>query len=92
VVGAGDVLGFSVRSDLDRHAVRSYFYLLVARIEMQLSEIVKNSCKPDVIADKIDGRLKKAFAEARNEGQETSPVEYLYLKTLIKLFKGVGLR
>ena len=89
VVGAGDVLGFSVRSDLDRHAVRSYFYLLVARIEMQLSEIVKNSCKPDVIADKIDGRLKKAFAEARNEGQETSPVEYLYLKTLIKLFKGV---
>ena len=53
VIGAGEVLGFIVRSDLDRHAVRSYFYLLIAGIEMQLSEIVKHSCKPDVIAGKM---------------------------------------
>jgi hypothetical protein len=33
--------GFIVPSDLDRHAVRSYFFLLVAGIEMLLSEIIK---------------------------------------------------
>jgi hypothetical protein len=65
VVGAGEVSGFIVRSDLDRHAVRSYLYLLIAGIEMQLSEIVKKSCEPEVIAKRIDGPLKKAFDQAR---------------------------
>jgi hypothetical protein len=46
VVGAGDVLGFIVLSDLDRHAVRSYIYLLIAGIEMQLVEIIGKSREP----------------------------------------------
>lgn len=86
VIGAGEVLGFIVHSDLDRHAVRSYLYLLIAGVEMQLSEIVERSCKRDVIVKEIDGRLEKAFRQAQDEGLETSPVEYLYLKPLIKLF------
>lgn len=55
VVGAGDVLGFIVLSDLDRHAVRSYIYLLIAGIEMQLAEIVEKSREPDEIANEIKG-------------------------------------
>ena len=43
--------GFIVPSDLDRHAVRSYFYLLVAGIEMLLSEIVKSAMpEQDIVA------------------------------------------
>ena len=87
VVGAGEVLGFIVKSDLDRHAVRSYLYLLIAGVEMQLSEIVQRSCEDEVIVPKIDGRLKKMFKLAQDEGQEASPVQYLYLKPLIELFE-----
>lgn len=88
VVGAGEVQGFIVPSDRDRHAVRSYLYLLIAGIEMQLAEIVKLNCTEKEITDEMGGRLKKVFEVARGHEQETSPVEYLYLKSLIKLFKG----
>lgn len=87
VVGEGHVFGFIVRSDLDRHAVRSYLYLLIAGIEMQLSEIVERSCPPEVIEKEIHGWLKNVFLQARDEGQETGPVQYLYLKPLVKLFE-----
>ena len=88
VVGAGEMLGFIVLSDLDRHAVRSYVYLLIAGIEMQLAEIVRKACKPDDIEEKIRGPLAKVYNEACSKGQETNPVEYLNLKGLMELFQG----
>ena len=88
VIGAGEVQGFIVPSDRDRHAVRSYLYLLIAGIEMQLAEIVKLHCTEKEMTDEMGGRLKKVFDVAREHEQETSAVEYLYLKSLIKLFKG----
>ncbi len=44
--------GFIVPSDLDRHAVRSYFYLLVAGIEMLLSEIVRSETPEELLSQK----------------------------------------
>ena len=45
VVGKQGLSGFIVRSDLDRHAVRSYLYLLIAGIEMLLAEIVNRQSR-----------------------------------------------
>jgi hypothetical protein len=37
------VSGFIVHSDIDRHAVRSYLYMLISAVEMLLAEIVKSA-------------------------------------------------
>ena len=86
VVGKEGLSGFIVQSDLDRHAVRSYLYLLIAGVEMLLSEIVKYAIPEKKIEGKIRSNLKKRFEQARTANQETSPAEYLYLDELIELF------
>jgi hypothetical protein len=82
--------GFIVRSDIDRHAVRSYLYLLVSGIEMLLAEIVQSAIPEDRISAEICGPLKSAWNQARADGQETSAAEYLYIKDLVALFDQTG--
>lgn len=78
--------GFIVRSDLDRHAVRSYLYLLIAEIEMLLSEIVKYAVPEGRIVASIRSDQKRRFEQAYAVNRETSPAEYLYIAQLIELF------
>jgi hypothetical protein len=85
-VGRQGISGFIVSSDMDRHAVRSYFYLLISGIEMLLAEIVKSATPEEQIVTCIRSNEKKRYDKARGAGQESSPVEYLYLKELIELF------
>jgi hypothetical protein len=59
-----------VRSDIDRHAVRSYLYLLVSRIEMLLGEIVESKIDEDRVAAKIRKEMLRAYKQARAENQE----------------------
>jgi len=86
VVDKHGLSGFIVHSDLDRHAVRSYLYLLIAGVEMLLSEIVKYAVPDKEIITSIQSNLKKRFEQARTANQETSPAEYLYIDELIALF------
>jgi hypothetical protein len=86
VVDKRGLSGFIVKSDLDRHAVRSYLYLLVAGIEMLLSEIVKRTVLDEEIIASIQSYLKKRFKQAQKAYQETSPAEYLNIGELITLF------
>jgi len=78
--------GFIVHSDMDRHAVRSYLYLLISGIEMLLAEIVKSAVPEERIARAIYGNMKKAYREAHADNQETNPAEYLYIGDLVRLF------
>lgn len=78
--------GFIVPSDLDRHTVRSYFYLLVAGIEMLLAEIVRISMPEERIVSKIHPRMRHRYDQACAAGREADPVEYLYIKELVSLF------
>lgn len=80
------VSGFIVPSDLDRHAARSHFYILVAGIEMLLSDIVRTSVDPAEIKAVMDTELEKRYEEALTADRETHPVEYLYLQELVDLF------
>jgi CBS domain-containing protein len=78
--------GFIVPSDLDRHAVRSYFYLLVARIEMLLSEIIRSAMPKEAIIATMRPGLQERYEQAHEANTEAHPVEYLYIRQLIKLF------
>jgi hypothetical protein len=80
------ISGFIVQSDLDRHAVRSYFYLLISGVEILLSEIVKSTLPEWQIAMSIRSSMKKRYERACIASQETSAAEYLYIKELIELF------
>jgi hypothetical protein len=86
VVDKHGLSGFIVHSDLDRHAVRSYLYLLIAGIEMLLSEIVKYAVPDEQIETSIRSHQEKRFQQAHAANQEASPAEYLYIDELITLF------
>jgi hypothetical protein len=90
VVGKDGLSGFIVHSDLDRHAVRSYIYLLIAGIEMLLSEIVRYAIPDKQIVASIRSDQRKRFEQARTAKQETSPAEYLYIDELVTLFVGTS--
>jgi CBS domain-containing protein len=86
VVDKNGLSGFIVQSDLDRHTVRSYLYLLISEVEMLLSEIVKSAVPDEQIITSIRSSLKKRYEEAHAVNQDTSPAEYLYIDELITLF------
>lgn len=78
--------GFIVPSDLDRHAARSYFFLLVAGIEMLLSEIVRSTISEEKLVLIIDRSLRKRYQQAHHANSEAHAVEYLYIRQLVDLF------
>jgi len=86
VVGKQGLSGFIVRSDLDRHAVRSYLYLLIAGIEMLLSEIIKSAIPDSQIIASVRSDQKSRFEQAYAANREASPAEYLYIDQLVNLF------
>jgi hypothetical protein len=85
-VSQDGLTGFIVHSDMDRHAVRSYLYLLISGIEMLLAEIVKSAVPEGRIVTAIHRNMKKAYKQAHSDNQETSPAEYLYIGDLVRLF------
>ena len=88
VVGDQGVTGFITPSDLDRHAARSHFYLLIAAIEMLLAGLVGAAVDPATVAKAIrSGGDARRWAKAKKANIDTNPVEYLYLKELVELFE-----
>lgn len=53
---------------------------------MLLAEIIKSAVDEEQIVECIRSNEMKRYTKARSAGQETSPVEYLYIKELIELF------
>jgi hypothetical protein len=84
--GESGLSGFIVPSDLDRHAARSYFYLLIAGIEILLSKIVEASTPVASIVGAMSPEMAQRYSEARAAASEADPVEYLYLEELVNLF------
>ena len=81
------ISGFVTPSDLDKHAARSHFYLLISSMEMLLADIVQLSVREELIVARIRGdELMERWTSARSAGSETRSVEYLYVKDLAELF------
>lgn len=82
--------GFIVRSDLDRHAVRSYFYLLISGVEILLSQLVKSAVSEERIVSFLRADQQQWYDSARGQGEETNAVEYLFINQLVELFLGTS--
>ena len=86
VVGEAGLSGFVAPSDLERHAARSHFQLLISGIEMLLAQIVRAEVAETVVERAIRPQVAKRWHGAIDAGQETHPVEYLYISELAALF------
>ncbi len=96
-VGRSGLEGFITPSDLDRHAARCHFCLLVAGVEMLLSAMIRKLVPEEELVAAIsthpvrvspDGgpeTLRSSYEAARAEGRDTHAVEYLYLGELSQL-------
>ncbi len=85
------IAGFIAPSDLDRHAARGHFYLLIASLEMALANIVQSTTSEEEITARIRDDSLERWMEALALGKEASPIEYLYLEDLADLFRESGL-
>jgi hypothetical protein len=80
------ISGFVTPSDLDRHASRSHFYLLISAIEMLLSEVARQTLEEEYVESRIRDGAREAWDTARDHNAEADPIEYLYLQDLAELF------
>jgi len=92
LVGKDGIEGFVVPTDLDKHASRSHFYLLVCGLELILSEIVEREHKRERIEQEIErgeDKQRAKYLAAKQFNIDTSPVSYLYLSSLIRLISSL---
>jgi hypothetical protein len=82
------IAGFITPSDLDRHAARAQFYLLIAGLEMVLADIVQRTIPEEIVIAAIHDELLERWTSASDKNTETRAVEYLYIKDLAILFLG----
>ena len=84
LLGPNGLQAFVTPSDLERHAARAHFCLLVSSIEILLADAV-DSLGDEVVEAAIK-RERKRWHQAQANGSEGRPVEYLNLNELIGLF------
>lgn len=82
---------FVTVSDLNRHAVRGHFYLLLSQIEMLLSDIVDATFDGDRIGRAAaQGSAATYWKEIRSKKVDPRPVEFLDLQELSELFESTA--
>ncbi len=90
-VDQSGICGFVTPSDLERHAARTHFYLLITGIEMLLAQIVREHAAPSAVLDRLSGDSRERWDADLGAGTETDPAEYLYLRDLAELFLSLPL-
>jgi hypothetical protein len=76
LAGPAGINAFVVASDLDRHAVRCYLYVLVSELEMYMASQAAASLSTEQIEIHL-GNQTKRYRQAQQRGVETHPIEYL---------------
>lgn len=83
--GTKGITEFAVASDLDRHVVRCYLYLVLAETEMLLADIAESELSRETVESQIRGRDRIRYEAARSAGLETRPVEYLMISAYSRI-------
>jgi hypothetical protein len=78
LAGTDGITEFTVVSDLDRHAVRCYLYVLICELEMRLADRIDAQLGDAGVMPQLGRRGKQEYDKARARGAETRAVEYLY--------------
>jgi len=76
LAGATGINAFVVTSDLDRHVVRCYLYVLVSELEMYMAKQASETLSAEQIQAHL-GNQKRRYREAQERGVETHPIEYV---------------
>lgn len=90
VVEGRGFIGIVTPSDLNKQAVRTYFYLLLGELEMRLGEAVRNFL-PDneavlsLVADDRRGDIQRRLDEMRQGDVDSDAVAALNLADLIRI-------
>lgn len=87
LAGAAGIDRFVVPSDLDRHAVRSYLYVVLSEIEFHLADLVREWVPEPQIIENFESDQRESYESSHSKGRETHAVEYLYLSSYISLIK-----
>ena len=88
LAGADGITEFTVVSDLDRHAVRCYLYVLICELEMRLADRIDTQLGDAGVVPELGKQGKKEYDKARVRGAETRAVEYLYFSQYQQLAPG----
>jgi hypothetical protein len=76
LAGVDGINSFVVPSDLDRHAVRCYLYVLVSELEMEMASRAQSALSAEQIEAHL-GNQERRYRQAQRRGLETDPIEYL---------------
>lgn len=93
LAGPAGISEFVVASDLDRHAVRCYLFVLLSELEMHMADLVEHSTvSDDQVRRHFQARDRKRYDSAAANGMETRAVEYLVFsayKSLAPMVPGI---
>jgi hypothetical protein len=97
VVGSAGVTGFATPSDLNKHAARAHFYLLLARLEIAGSDLLRRSVEPSSVLAMLGPRsratIERRYREDRSADVEVDYVAYLDFSQLLNVIgRLAGLR
>lgn len=87
--GRTGISAFAVASDLDRHVVRCYLYVLLSEVEMLLADAAEAELSREAIERLIRGRDRTRYEAACAKDVETRPVEYPMLSAYSGIVDGI---
>jgi hypothetical protein len=90
IVGAGGISGFVTPSDLNKQAARAHFYLLIAALEIKLSDLIRErGPKGEGLLRQLNkpsrALIRRRFREDATDGIEVDYLVYLMFSQLVNI-------
>jgi hypothetical protein len=89
VVGGSGVTGFATPSDLNKHAARAHFYLLLARLEIAASDLLRRSVGPGsmlaLLGPSARATIERRYREDKSADVDVDYVAYLDFSQLLNV-------
>jgi len=77
-IGADGIVGFIVRSDIQRHVSRAHMYLLISGLEILMTKHLElDRISVDVLVSLMGKDNHAAWLRAREGSSDANPIEYL---------------
>jgi len=84
-IGSEGIVGFIVRSDIERHVARAHMYLLISGLEILMTKNIElERLSPEVLIQMMSDDSRKVFLRKKAIREDPNPVEYLDLRALAK--------
>jgi hypothetical protein len=83
IVGENGISGFVTPSDLNKHAARAHFYLLIAALEIKMSDLVRRIGPPETQVLSFLGSASRKLIERRFHEDSRAGIEVDYLVYLL---------